>query len=249
MTTPVPHPRNAQQPTPDRWQQIPHLTQLDDMGRGIGARPHATWAQAHRWWLKNMWVFNGRASRSEYWWVMLTVSIVSLAVSAVDSFFGSGSAQAGFSEEMSLSSSQAIIFAVATVINLILTVCTVSLIVRRLHDRNLSGWWLLGVYVICLLPFVVSGVVMVSTKPDGGGLPLGSIVALLVSFLIAMAAAIVYIVWMALPGKAAGLRFDTPGTRLPVPEEANWTPANPDFHAVQAQMAGNVSGSAGTSAQ
>lgn len=30
----------------------------------------------------------------------------------------------------------------------------ISLQVRRFHDRNISGWWYLGLLVSCLIPFV-----------------------------------------------------------------------------------------------
>jgi uncharacterized membrane protein YhaH (DUF805 family) len=75
--------------------------------------------------------FSGRASRSEYWYLVLPIMIVSFILKFVDSmFFG-----------LSILS---MIFAVATVVP------TVSAGVRRLHDTDRSGWWML----IILVPVV-----------------------------------------------------------------------------------------------
>ena len=75
--------------------------------------------------------FSGRASRSEYWYLVLPIMVISFVLKFVDSMiFG-----------MSILS---LIFALATVVP------TVSAGVRRLHDTNRSGWWML----IVLIPVV-----------------------------------------------------------------------------------------------
>ena len=37
-----------------------------------------------------------------------------------------------------------------------------AVIVRRLHDRDMSGWWLLGYFVAAMIPFVniIAGIAM-----------------------------------------------------------------------------------------
>jgi uncharacterized membrane protein YhaH (DUF805 family) len=75
--------------------------------------------------------FSGRASRSEYWYLVLPLVVISIVLNLVDSLIF----------EMSILS---LIFGLATLVP------TVSAGVRRLHDTNRSGWWML----IALVPVV-----------------------------------------------------------------------------------------------
>lgn len=67
--------------------------------------------------------FSGRASRSEYWWFVLASVLVIFVAAFVDWIAGS---------------------AVVTVIAyLFLIIPGIAVSVRRLHDTNRSGWYLL----------------------------------------------------------------------------------------------------------
>lgn len=82
--------------------------------------------------------FNGRARRSEYWWFMLFVILVSLALSI-------------FSNALSS------IFSLATLLP------SIAAAARRLHDTNRSGWWQL----IALIPVIGLIVLIVMLAQDG----------------------------------------------------------------------------------
>lgn len=69
--------------------------------------------------------FNGRASRSEYWWFALAVALGCAILSAIASL-------------------PYFIFAMGTVVP------SIAAATRRLHDTNRSGWWQL----IILVPVV-----------------------------------------------------------------------------------------------
>ncbi len=69
-------------------------------------------------------VFNGRSSRSEYWWWYLFVVIGAVAFAVVDSIIGT----------------YPLLYAIWAVA-VILPQLAVS--IRRLHDRDKSGWWIL----------------------------------------------------------------------------------------------------------
>lgn len=101
-----------------------------------------------RFWRKYA-VFNGRASRSEYWWwqlitgvVALVLSIISTSVAASGMTMGADGTPEpgpGFAPFMIILG----IWAIATVIP------NLAVLVRRLHDANLSGWLvLLGIVPI-----------------------------------------------------------------------------------------------------
>jgi uncharacterized membrane protein YhaH (DUF805 family) len=82
-------------------------------------------AQAVRTCLNKYAGFSGRAQRSEYWYFFLFMVIVNIVASVVDSaIFG----------DMPL------LYLVAT---LALLVPSIAAGVRRLHDTDKSGWWLL----------------------------------------------------------------------------------------------------------
>lgn len=75
--------------------------------------------------------FNGRASRSEFWWYVLFAFIASAVLQLVDN------AIVG----MPLLAS---IFALATLLP------GLAVSVRRLHDKDKSGWFIL----LCLIPLI-----------------------------------------------------------------------------------------------
>ena len=89
--------------------------------------------------------FSGRAARSEFWWFVLFVFATQIVLSWVDialwgtTEVGPGSI-AGSTDTPILSG----LFGLATLLPMI------SVAVRRLHDRDKSGWW----YWLGLIPLV-----------------------------------------------------------------------------------------------
>lgn len=77
---------------------------------------------------------DGRASRSEYWYFWLFTAIIG----AVFNFF--------FKENSTI----------PMIISSILSLCTLTVSIRRLHDTGRSGWWLLlDLTVIgAIVPFI-----------------------------------------------------------------------------------------------
>ena len=94
--------------------------------------------------LKKYAVFSGRARRKEYWYFVLFNIIISIVLVMIDSMTGSFSAEGG----MGLLSG---IYTLAVLIP------SVAVSVRRLHDTNRSGWWLL----ISLVPLIGGFVLLV----------------------------------------------------------------------------------------
>ena len=70
--------------------------------------------------------FSGRSSRSEYWWFLLFFMVVSFVVPLLDS-------------------TQSGLISILAVLGLYIPVLAVQ--VRRLHDINRSGWWILISFV------------------------------------------------------------------------------------------------------
>ena len=99
--------------------------------------------------LKKYAVFNGRARRKEYWFFALFNLIASIVLSVIDLMTGSFDAEFG----TGLLSG---IYALAVLIP------SLAVSVRRLHDTDHSGWWLL----IALIPLVGAIVLLVFVLQD-----------------------------------------------------------------------------------
>ena len=103
--------------------------------------------------------FSGRSRRNEYWMFMLLVVIIEAVLLGL--MFG-----AGFSAFAALGGATAvdrtaglsgigpllwIVGIVLVVWGLATIIPSIALAVRRLHDRNMSGWYLVGLFVAVLI--------------------------------------------------------------------------------------------------
>lgn len=99
--------------------------------------------------LKKYAVFSGRAQRSEYWYFFLFYGLISIALGIADGLAGSYNKHAG----MGMLSG---IFSIGMLLP------SLGVAVRRLHDVDRSGWWLL----IALIPIVGVLVLLVFSVRD-----------------------------------------------------------------------------------
>jgi uncharacterized membrane protein YhaH (DUF805 family) len=93
-----------------------------------------TFGEAIRSGFDNYVNFSGRASRAEFWWWVLFAILASIVANIIDAIIG------------------APIFSLLVSLGLLLPGLAVS--VRRLHDTNRSGWWIL-IGLIPLIGFIV----------------------------------------------------------------------------------------------
>jgi uncharacterized membrane protein YhaH (DUF805 family) len=84
--------------------------------------------------------FSGRASRPEYWWFILFIILMSLAISLISPLLSG-------------------LFSLATLLP------SLAAAARRLHDTNRSGWWQL----IVLVPLIGIIVLLVFLAQEGKG--------------------------------------------------------------------------------
>ncbi len=114
--------------------------------------------------------FQGRTHRAEYWWYVLAVTILSFVVAfcgiVVINLFRKGIGDA----------SGIVFYGFFALVAIALFIPNLAIQVRRLHDINLSGWWVL----ITLIPYIGSIVLLIfmvlPSKPEGKrfGLYVGS---------------------------------------------------------------------------
>ncbi|MEO7603268.1 MAG: DUF805 domain-containing protein [Sphingomicrobium sp.] len=94
--------------------------------------------------------FTGRASRPEYWWFVLAQIVVMLVAMFLDSMLGTDFGGSGYG-------------LIYLVVALGLLVPAIAVGIRRLHDTDRSGWWLL----IALVPFVGAIILIVFLASEG----------------------------------------------------------------------------------
>lgn len=110
-----------------------------------------TFSDSIRTCLRDKYItFSGRASRSEFWWFMLFywlviagVSLLTIGVSGAFSGPGNGGLGVG---------TLFLVLVGVAVLGLFLPLLSVT--VRRLHDRDMSGWWYLLVLVVGMVPYL-----------------------------------------------------------------------------------------------
>lgn len=101
----------------------------------------------------NYATFSGRARRAEYWWFILFSLIVSLVLGFVDGFTGMmmGAGDMGV---------------LSTIWSLGALIPSIAVGVRRLHDIDRTGWWLL-IWLIPIIGWIVL-IVFAATRGTNG---------------------------------------------------------------------------------
>jgi len=89
--------------------------------------------------------FSGRARRKEYWYFSLALFISYILAGAVDTFL-----HLGFSEEPGFSRGW-----LSLAVSLFFLIPSLSVSIRRLHDLDKSGWWLLLQLIPLIGPIIV----------------------------------------------------------------------------------------------
>jgi len=157
--------------------------------------------------------FSGRSRRLEYWMFTLGVWVLSTILNSVFFAFGMSfiapvDAAAMNPEELvsTMMTTMEPYFIVMGLISLALFIPTIAVTVRRLHDTNRSGWWILMPWGALLLSFmsVILGGMLAAITP---ALVIVGIILAIVMELAALAGFIVLLVFMFLEGTRGPNRF------------------------------------------
>jgi uncharacterized membrane protein YhaH (DUF805 family) len=100
--------------------------------------------------LKKYAVFSGRSRRREYWYFVLFNIIVSIVLGWIDALLGTRGSYAGAG-------------LLSGIYGLAVIIPSLAVTVRRLHDIDRSGWWIL----IGLVPLIGVIVLLVFALQDG----------------------------------------------------------------------------------
>jgi uncharacterized membrane protein YhaH (DUF805 family) len=87
--------------------------------------------------LRKYAVFSGRSRRKEYWFFVLFVVVISIVLTSIDGLIGAYDRSMG-------------VGLLSTIFSLAILIPSIAVSVRRLHDIDRTGWWVL----ISLVPLV-----------------------------------------------------------------------------------------------
>ena len=167
--------------------------------------------------------FSGRSRRMEYWLFVLFQVIVALMFGVI---FGaamfSAFATRGAPNLGALFASMGIAFLIFGLFWLAMLLPTLAVAVRRLHDTDRSGWWLMLYIGPYLLMVVVQVLAFLQNFGVAGPSPLSVMINGLLS-LVWMVSAVVLLVFMCLHGTLGPTRFG-PHTLSPDPDFADTFP-------------------------
>lgn len=138
--------------------------------------------------------FTGRAPRAEFWWYVLGVVIASIIARIIDNILG-----------MHVAGPYG---PLALIVGLGLLVPNIAVAVRRLHDTNRSGWWILVPVVPYTIAFVLGGAALMGGAAAGSAMGMGAGPGLAMIFmLIGAACALLLLVFYCLPGTPGDNRY------------------------------------------
>lgn len=159
---------------------------------------------------KRYFDFKGRSRRKEYWMYTLFVFLVSIVLSIVDSILGLGGSAAG---ETDLSGSSAGVAGalsgglLANIFSLATIIPSLAVGVRRLHDLDRSGWWILLPLGPILAGLLLMGAGFAQAMMGGGGGLSGLAMFGGLLMLVGFACAILLLVWYCTSGTPGPNRF------------------------------------------
>lgn len=144
----------------------------------VGQRPQPSLGEAFKLFFQNYVNFSGRSRRSEYWKVFLVNILINIASFLLVLILGAviGVASSGHGSGSGLMGGLAgagiigiIVYALLGIYSLICLIPSLSLLIRRLHDVGMSGWWalLLIAMIIPILNFLVAIALLVLFCIDG----------------------------------------------------------------------------------
>ncbi len=110
--------------------------------------------------------FRGRASRSEFWWWTLVNVVVAVVLSGL-ALATSGPTVDELGQPVGPSGLGLVFYLLYLAWTLATIVPGIALVVRRLHDSNKSGFWLLIVFVPVVGPIILFVLELLPADPAG----------------------------------------------------------------------------------
>jgi uncharacterized membrane protein YhaH (DUF805 family) len=142
--------------------------------------------------MRRYFEFGGRSSRYEFWFFVLFVTIASIVASFIDGLlFGADQESIGI---------------LSPIVSIVHLIPGIAVSVRRLHDIDRTGWWILLPLVSVVVMIVLLGVVALTAEDPIAGLT-GLGMSMIIVGLVYLAVLIVLIVFYCTRGTPGPNRF------------------------------------------
>ncbi len=160
--------------------------------------------------------FSGRATRAEFWWWLLATTLVSFAISAIDTAIST----------LLRTLSEFAFSPFSTIFGLAILLPNLAVTARRLHDIGKSGWWQLVWFVIAgagWILFVIGIIITIVRLVSGdsfSGVENGdffantdfadfvpALVTFLIAMLVSLAVFVWYLIWLVRQGDYGANRY------------------------------------------
>lgn len=119
---------------------------------------------------KKFAVFTGRSSRNEFWsWWLINLVIMVVWNIVFNAVGGAGSMEIGASGELQtipMTSAGMLVGGIGSIYGLLSLLPTIGVFIRRLHDQDKSGLWLLLIFV-CGIGYLILLVMQVMPGTEG----------------------------------------------------------------------------------
>jgi uncharacterized membrane protein YhaH (DUF805 family) len=154
-------------------------------------------------------VFSGRARRSEYWWFVLFVILVSVGLAVLDTVFFETNPETGQGSNL-----------LSSVFQLAILLPMLAAGWRRLHDTGRPGWYLLlpAAFSIATVFMLMTGVAVFSTLETGvedpealrGPAALLGLTGLMIMYVIQLVLTVLMIWWLTRPSQEGTNEYGAP---------------------------------------
>jgi len=154
-------------------------------------------------------VFSGRARRSEYWWFVLFVILVSVGLAVLDTVFFETNPETGQGSNL-----------LSSVFQLAILLPMLAAGWRRLHDTGRPGWYLLlpAAFSIATVFMLMSGVAVFSALETGvedpealrGPAALLGLTGLMIMYVIQLVLTVLMIWWLTRPSQEGTNEYGAP---------------------------------------
>ena len=146
--------------------------------------------------------FSGRSRRMEFWMWVLFQFLIGFAFVVVMMIVGGAAAMSGDPNQlMAVGGIVLVLYLLLALMGLAFFIPNLAVTVRRLHDTDRSGWWVMlywGPYLLMIVATFVAGAGMSAGSPEMGGMA-GGLIGL-VAMLAWFVGCIVLLVFMFLEG-------------------------------------------------
>lgn len=165
------------------------------------SRPESLWQQFIVA-MKKSFVLRGRATRMEYWGFYLFSCIITWCLSipayiiqfvsmTPEEFILYSDSAELYTNANYWSSTAGLAQIFAYAVSLVFVIPSVSAMVRRFHDIGKSGWWVVGLYGLMIVPLIIA--ILVESK----GFPIAALLfGVFIFLVVALVLCILMLVWL-----------------------------------------------------